>query len=125
MSIPFYSEFPYIYIVVPSGIRSTVAEGGLLSVHNSTAKPPRLDSLALFTLLTISPLVSPWSNCFQVLMLEKIFIILQVFHHIPRHQTKTITITRPVPLYTPKTHCHHLSYGSIKQHKYDIVLLNF
>ena len=29
--------------MVPIGIRSTVAEGRLLSVHNSTTKPPRLD----------------------------------------------------------------------------------
>ena len=33
---------PYKYIA-PSRIRSTKAEGRLLSVHNSTSKPPRLD----------------------------------------------------------------------------------
>ena len=34
---------PYKYIA-PSGIWSTEAEGRLLSVHNSTSKPPRLDT---------------------------------------------------------------------------------
>ena len=32
---------PYKYIA-PSGIQSTETEGRLLSVHNSTSKPPRL-----------------------------------------------------------------------------------
>ena len=39
---PFYSETNNN--MVPSGIRSTVAEGRLLLVHNFTTKPPRLDT---------------------------------------------------------------------------------
>ena len=70
--------------MVPSGIQSTEAEGRLLSVHNSTSKPPRLDVFRRSLFLSFLQNFLLWSfMCIRTLNQIKTWIsIYRLYPHI-------------------------------------------
>ena len=68
---------PYKYIA-PSEIWSTEEEGGLLSVHNSTSKPPWLDVEWKLSWYFSKPSVPEQDQCMPKYLLSAVSVVVSI-----------------------------------------------